>query len=402
MNICISNCLDSYQAKINYKIQDTKKNNFENFILKKHYNKEKVVKVREKNSYILETDAIILEHKVNQDYSEKYLYTPLSAETKVGDIYFWERTNTYWIVYASYLTEKSYNKSIIKRANWCISWKDENENIYNQWVYVRGPVETKLNQYKSNNNIIDLANGTLTILMPNNERTKFFTKYKTVMLNNKKWKIVADEDDISNPELREVQLEKIAININNDDIINNLVDGLDIENINFNILFKDTLSLNCTLDINNLVIISNKNKIIPNNFKINLISGKAYIKQSKITFNTLGKCEFKIIHNNNPIINKIITVNVVEEDINEIKKYKILGENRPKTFFTYNYSTELINLNDIIKWNIIDNNNIVSHFEVQNNLISIKYGHIGNIILQLLVNDEQVDSMNIQVVGTFE
>lgn len=399
-NKCFSLCFDLYTTKVNYRNSQSKNDDNNLFDQLISEQSEIIYKIEGKDTILLKTSSIILDHKINQDYDEKYLYTKLDTNTKIGDIFFWERTNTHWIVYAQYLTEKNYYKSIIKRANWCISWIDKYSNVQFQWVYVRGPLETKLNQINKDNNIIDVHNETLSILMPKNSKTISFKKYDNILLNGKKWKIVADIDDISNTELIEIQLQKTETDYN-DDIENNLVDGLLDTNYEFTQLFSNQFYINQTLDLNKNIILYKNNEIIESDFSIKMIEGKATIKKSNITFPKAGNYIFEIIYNKNPNIKKQFSIEAIDSN-EDLFTYKIIGNKTVKCLFEYQYYVQNNELSNI-KWEIKDDKNIVNNFNIDNNIINIKFGiKTGSIILNLFIEDKLVDSMNIEVIGTYE
>ena len=403
-NKCFPFCFETYRTKVNYRLntdlEKEKEDMFEK-LLETSYNSEIIYKILNKDTIILKTKSIILDHKLKQDYDEKYLFTPLRCNTKVGDIFYWERTNTHWIVYAQYLTEKSYFKNIIKRADWCINWKDENDNIKFQWVYVRGPVETNFKELSLKKNIMIKPNESLVILMPNNDDTKKFKKYDTIMLNGKKWKISAIPDDISNTELIEIQLIKTEVNYN-DDVKNNIVNGLEENNYEFKSFIPEKIKINSLIDINKNIFLYKNGSIIKSDFTIVPLTNNLTIKNNNIIFpSNEEKCEFKIIYNLNKNIQQVFSIQTTNEDIN--LNNKIIGETLVKTLFEYNYYTEIFNENDKFIWEIEDQKNIVKEFFTDKNKIKIKYGtKTGNILLKLIINEILIDSINIKVIGTYE
>lgn len=401
---CFAMCFDTYSTKVKYRLsekaRDTKEKDFED-MLETHYNSENVTKIDGKDIELLKSKAIIMDNKLKQDYDEKYFYAPLSTNTEVGDVYLWNETNTHWIVFAHYLTERAYYKTIIKRANWCISWKDENDIIQYQWVYARGPVETKTSSVTLNKKIYDKQNGTLTILMPNREKHKVFKKYESIMLNHKKWKIAADIDDISNPDLIELQLVKTEVAAE-DDKDNNIVNGLLIPDYNFKPKFNTKLDIGTTLDLNNDLILYRNGKVIENNFRIKKVTDGAIVSGSKITFPNLGTYKFEVIYIPNQNIRKEFEIKSVGFGATEILN-KIKGSTKVKTLFSYKYSTERLDIKDIYKWEIEDPKKIVSNFKPYRNEIEIKFGKkVGEITLKLFVNNKLSDSINISSIGAFE
>ena len=401
---CFSFCFDTYTNKVNYRLgqedADIKRDTFEEILETNGSGVEEVYKIQDKDVILAQTKSIIRDHKLHLDYDEKYLLTPLAIDTKVGDIFYWPRTDTHWIVYAEYLTEKSYHKTIIKRANWYISWKNSLGKIINQWVYVRGPVETKIDSNTVKSKIVDQLNWTLTIQMPDTKETQAFKKYDCIMLNKKKWEITV-VDDITTKDIIELQLNQVGIGAT-DDINSNIVEGNLIPDFNLQPLFSNELPLNFTLDVNEQIIFTKDGEKEDNDFKIQKIKGKATVKGSKITFTEVGQCEFKITHKQNPVITQTYTIDIVD-NVENTYVHKIEGVNRAKTLFAYKYITQIFNLSDKYEWKIVDEKHIVKNYESQENEINIRFGlKTGQIKLELYVNDEFKDAIDIKVLSTFE
>lgn len=403
-NKCFPFCFDSYVSKVNYRLgqedADIKRKTFEEILETNGSNVEEVYQIQDKDIILAQTKCIIRDHKINLDYDEKYLLTPLAIDTKVGDIFYWPRTNTHWIVYAKYLTEKSYHKTIIKRANWYISWNNVFGKTINQWVYVRGPVETKIDSNTIKNKVVDKLNWTLSIQMPNTKETQVFKKYDCIMLNKKKWEITV-VDDITTKDIIELQLNQVGVGAT-DDITNNIVEGNLIPDFNLQPLFNNELPLNFTLDVNKQIIFTKDGEKGDNDFKIQKIKGEATVKDSKITFTEVGQCEFKVTHKQNSLITQTFIVDITN-NVENVYTHKIEGINIVKTLFAYKYTTQIYNLSDKYEWKIIDEKNIVKEYNVQENEINIRFSlKTGKIKLELYVNNEFKDAIDIKVLSTFE
>lgn len=401
-NRCFPWCFDVYMTKVNYRIdpnRDLKQKSFEDLLRTNYYNIEDIQKIINKNQVLFETKSVILDYKLKQNYDDKYLYTPLDKMAKVGDIFYWPRTNTHWIVYAEYLTEKSYYKCIIKKADWCISWKDDNEVIQYQWVYVRGPVETKTKDIVMKSKIYDIPNATLTILMPATAKTKYFKKYSELMLNGKKWQVAADVDDISNPGLVELQLIKVAADYN-DDKENNIVDGNEDITYTMKKMFEDVIIQNSVINVNNSITLYKNGEIIPSNFSIENIAGSGVINGTNISFPYMEPCTFKVIYNLDKNINTTYRVEVVSSIFNTPNYNYIIGPSTIRSLLQYEYSTEHIGNT---RWVVDDPNKLVRNIEYNNRNIYITTGSkTGNFTLNLYDTSNLVDSLNINIISTFE
>lgn len=58
---------------------------------------------------------------------------------KPGDVFYWDNTDSYWLVYLEYLEENAYFRAQIRK---CEVQVDVNGEKY--WAYIRGPVETSV------------------------------------------------------------------------------------------------------------------------------------------------------------------------------------------------------------------------------------------------------------------
>ena len=107
----------------------------------------------EGNSVNKEFRCLINPDKLNPEYDNKIISIPYEdvnlldtdsgvqpTNIKPGQVFTWKETNTDWIVYLQYLEEDAYFRADIRRC------KHEIEiNGHKYKVYVRGPVETKIN-----------------------------------------------------------------------------------------------------------------------------------------------------------------------------------------------------------------------------------------------------------------
>lgn len=155
--------------------------------------------------------ALINPNKLKFDYDDKILSVANENNFKVGDIFEWSNTGTYWLIYLQDLSERAYFRGNIRRCSYEIQWKMNGE-IKRSYIAVRGPVETKLRVAEEHNTVINVPNYTLTFMIPSTEETKeMFVRYNRFMLEGVAWKVAA-VDKISNPEVLEVQAVEDFIN----------------------------------------------------------------------------------------------------------------------------------------------------------------------------------------------
>jgi hypothetical protein len=72
------------------------------------------------------TRALINRNKLSQDYDDKIISIGFEEEFKVGDIFEWVDTNTYWLIYLQETTELAYFRGNIRKCTYQISWKEGN------------------------------------------------------------------------------------------------------------------------------------------------------------------------------------------------------------------------------------------------------------------------------------
>lgn len=176
--------------------------------------------------------ALINPDKVKQDYDEKILSTGYENNIRVGDVFEWCNTGTYWLVYLQDLTELAYFRANIRRCTYEIQWEDENGH-QRTYIALRGPVETKIDFIQKHSISIDNPNYTLNILMPKTTATlKKFKRYSKFYLqglvdgeDNTCWRVEAI-DSFSSPGILEVNATEYFANETEDDLEKGLVGAL--------------------------------------------------------------------------------------------------------------------------------------------------------------------------------
>ena len=174
--------------------------------------------------------ALINPNKLKMDYDQKIVSTGFENGFKSGDIFEWARTNSYWIIILQDLDEIAYFRGEIRRCSYEIKWIDEDGNECSTFCAIRGPVETKIDDYDRHNILFNDPNYSLDIYMPKNEYTmKRFRRYDKFYLSNAEdpddkicWRVEAT-DSISTPGILEVQATEYFSNNTQDDVENGLV-----------------------------------------------------------------------------------------------------------------------------------------------------------------------------------
>ena len=138
--------------------------------------------------------ALINPDKLKDDYDKKIISIDFEAGAKIGDVFYWERTNTYWMITLQHYEEEAYFRGSIQRCDYQL---DINGHKY--WIYLRGPVETTT-QWRQKHKIEmnDLNYSLLMYIIKNEETLEFFSRHQIVNFNGHRWKIAATDKYSSN------------------------------------------------------------------------------------------------------------------------------------------------------------------------------------------------------------
>ena len=138
--------------------------------------------------------ALINPDKLKDDYDKKIISIDFEAGAKIGDVFYWERTNTYWMITLQHYEEEAYFRGSIQRCDYQL---DINGHKY--WIYLRGPVETTT-QWRQKHKIEmnDLNYSLLMYIIKNEETLEFFSRHQIVSFNGHRWKVAATDKYSSN------------------------------------------------------------------------------------------------------------------------------------------------------------------------------------------------------------
>ena len=212
--------------------------------------------------------ALINPDKLKFDYDQKIISLGFEHDFKPGDIFRWDRTDSYWIIITQDLDEIAYFRGSIRRCSYQIRWIDEEGEEHRVYCSVRGPVETKIDDYDRHNILFNDPNYSLDIYMPRTPETLMrFRRYDKFYLMGADdpddkicWRVEAT-DSISTPGILELQATEYFSNNTEDDVENGLV----------GVLIQQPVDPNPTTDR-----------------KVIFISGETFIKPSKEYEYTLG------------------------------------------------------------------------------------------------------------------
>ena len=242
--------------------------------------------------------CLINPDKLKEDYDQKVISIEHSAGMKEGDVFYWDRTDTHWLVYLQQHSESAYFRAQIRRCNYEIE-----VNNHKYWVYLRGPVETALVWRQKHNIEFNDLNYSLLIYVTKNEETlDFFKRFQILKIDGHRWRVAAT-DIFSQGSIIEVYLEEFFDNSLEDEQIKKepiifgeeepYIDGPQfVEPYQTEIKYSLVNNLNAT---GVFLVSSKKVKIVNsdnNSCIINIISGKA--GEFKIIYREEGKEDLEL------------------------------------------------------------------------------------------------------------
>ena len=242
--------------------------------------------------------CLINPDKLKEDYDQKVISIEHSAGMKEGDVFYWDRTDTHWLVYLQQHSESAYFRAQIRRCNYEIE-----VNNHKYWVYLRGPVETALVWRQKHNIEFNDLNYSLLIYVTKNEETlDFFKRFQILQIDGHRWRVAAT-DIFSQGSIIEVYLEEFFDNSLEDEQIKKepiifgeeepYIDGPQfVEPYQTEIKYSLANNLNAT---GAFLVSSKKVKIVKsdnNSCIINIISGKA--GEFKIIYREEGKEDLEL------------------------------------------------------------------------------------------------------------
>ena len=242
--------------------------------------------------------CLINPDKLKEDYDQKVISIEHSAGMKEGDVFYWDRTDTHWLVYLQQHSESAYFRAQIRRCNYEIE-----VNNHKYWVYLRGPVETALVWRQKHNIEFNDLNYSLLIYVTKNEETlDFFKRFQILKIDGHRWRVAAT-DIFSQGSIIEVYLEEFFDNSLEEEQIKKepiifgeeepYIDGPQfVEPYQTEIKYSLANNLNAT---GAFLVSSKKVKIVNsdnNSCIINIISGKA--GEFKIIYREEGKEDLEL------------------------------------------------------------------------------------------------------------
>ncbi len=151
--------------------------------------------------------CLINPDKLKENYDQKIISIDYSSNMKNGEVFYWDRTKKYWLVYLQDYSEEAYFRANIRRCDYQI---DVNDNKY--WIYLRGPVETALVWRQKHQIEMNELNYSIMFYIEKNEETlEFFNRFKVIKFDGNNWRVVTT-DKYSQEGIIEVYLEEFYNN----------------------------------------------------------------------------------------------------------------------------------------------------------------------------------------------
>lgn len=176
--------------------------------------------------------ALINPNKVKQDYDDKIISIGYEYGYTPGTVFEWLNTGTKWLIYLQDLTELAYFKGDIRKCNYEIKWKNEDNEECMTYATVRGPTETNITTTNEETYSMDVPNHSLSMMMPATaEVLQYFKRYSKFYIQPLKegdqpicWRVEAT-DTISMPGVLEIIAYEYYSNEQKDDVEEGIVDA---------------------------------------------------------------------------------------------------------------------------------------------------------------------------------
>lgn len=193
---------------------------------------QSAVVCREGEEKICDIKALINPNRLNQDYDDKIISIPFEEEYKVGDVFEWVGTNSYWLIYNQLLTELAYFCGNIRKCSHIVSWKDESGAVLSMRAAVIRPKGSDDEIKRGVVSILALPGESITLMIPyNNTIKEVFQRNQKFMLGGEAWK-VQTVSNLSEPKILHVYATKNYQNEQRD--TSEVIDGLVIEPVDPN------------------------------------------------------------------------------------------------------------------------------------------------------------------------
>ena len=389
--------LDRYRKRARFSTMSGLKNLGFQRRLKKDYNRE-LFSIGENSSK--KEECIIQTSRLNETSDYKKFSANFCSKVKVGDVIYWDRLKSYWLIYLQRNTEKDYFLGEMQLAKYKIYWTDN----YGKRHFTRACVRTiGTNGLSNYNGYFDTIDGTTQLLVPMNQETMTLRRYSRIKINDRVWEVVGYNDiNLDNVIIFYLNETEGSLELDSEKIPFGYVEfNREIET---NLDKTKNIPFNSSIDLK--VLIKINGEIVKDSYNVDC--DNCSYKNNSIVFDKLGKAKITIVSEDSGI-EKIININVIDsQELSQIA-YRIVGTNTVQTLLSYSFifvkNTNGVEepIRENLKWSI--------DMESDNDLVSLEqdqYGcrvyvkdRLGEFLLACVDNEGNRAIKRIKIKGLF-
>ena len=164
--------------------------------------------------------CLINPSRLTEEFDKKVLSIDFEHGVKEGDVFYWDRTERFWMVNLQQHTEEAYFRGTITR---CEHQAIIDDRLY--WITLRGPMESDASWSGKHNIYINKLNYSMMMEITKNKHTMdYFSRFKIIKIKNSyvdedgaeyteehRWQVVATDKYSSNT-IIQVYLNEYADN----------------------------------------------------------------------------------------------------------------------------------------------------------------------------------------------
>lgn len=377
---------DKYLQKVNQQSVDYLKQQNLNNRLIYDYNSEEI----EYNNNLYK--VIIQSKKIANNESCYKISAPKQYELHAGDVVFWKRVNSHYMIFTERITEKSYFIGDLYEARYLITYLDSFNNKHSQYGVVKSINDTIRDENITNIPVVaELINGDMVLYLTKTENTKYLLKRnKMLKIGNRNWKIVGWDDLTYNNIIMFSLVEALKFNEDADNIPYPEID-YSTANIITNLDSLGVVKLNSSLPLNIQTIF--KDEKVDETYSV-VCENCDYVNNI-ITFNTLNTAIITIIGNITHV-KKEYTINITSGEQN-VFVLKVSGRSLIKQSVPYSYKITLYNNGVPVPEDVFNSDTYQVVFEkntadvkikrVDNSNFFLKIENIGKYIVKIKVTN---------------
>lgn len=125
--------------------------------------------------------CLINASQLNEDLDKKFISIDFDSGIKEGSVFYWDRTNQYWLVNLQQHTEEAYFKGDIRR---CEFTTEINGTPY--WTSLKGPKQEDAEWINKQGVVVNNLNYSMAFQVTKDSKTmNYFTRFKVIKLKNR-------------------------------------------------------------------------------------------------------------------------------------------------------------------------------------------------------------------------